>query len=118
MAGKYLTGKADIWFDGFVASQPEADWSLFSEELCRMFSETTGKDVVETFSKIKQLGTDEDKGFESGSEEIMEISINSLVGRWKHQTRVPGVIKGRKVSNWIDNRNTHSFFDEKLTSEL
>lgn len=53
----YLKGKADIWFDGFIASHSEADWGLFSEELCGRFAETTGEEVVETYSKIKQLGT-------------------------------------------------------------
>lgn len=57
IAKMHLEGKAYVWFYGFIANHPEADWSLFSDELCRRFSETTGKEVVETFSKIKQLGT-------------------------------------------------------------
>lgn len=56
VAEMYLKGKADIWFDGFIASQPGASWNLFFEELCKRFAGTTGE-VVEIFSKIKQTGS-------------------------------------------------------------
>lgn len=53
----YLKGKADIWFHGFIASHPHANWTLFSEELSKRFFETTGEEVIEIFSKIKQFGS-------------------------------------------------------------
>ncbi|KAL2533919.1 Uncharacterized protein Adt_07270 [Abeliophyllum distichum] len=53
----YLKGKADIWFHGFAASHPDAGWNLSAEELCRRFSNKTGEEIVETFSKIRQFGT-------------------------------------------------------------
>lgn len=54
IAEMYLKGKADIWFDGFMASHPNVDWGVFSEELCRRFA---GEEVIETFSKIRQVGS-------------------------------------------------------------
>ncbi|KAL2526131.1 Uncharacterized protein Adt_11185 [Abeliophyllum distichum] len=51
IAEMYLKGKADIWFHGFAASHPDAEWNVFAEEICRRFSDTTGEEVVETFSK-------------------------------------------------------------------
>ncbi|KAL2497364.1 Uncharacterized protein Adt_22914 [Abeliophyllum distichum] len=50
-------GKADIWFHGFAASHPDAEWNLFAEEICRRFFDTTGEEVVETLSKIRQFGS-------------------------------------------------------------
>ncbi|KAL2542978.1 Uncharacterized protein Adt_03956 [Abeliophyllum distichum] len=52
----YLKGKADIWFQWFIYSQPNANWGLFSAEICRRFSDTTAEEVIEVFSKIRQRG--------------------------------------------------------------
>ncbi|KAL2472167.1 Uncharacterized protein Adt_40303 [Abeliophyllum distichum] len=49
----YLKGRADIWFHGFQSSNPTAEWALLTTEVCRRFAETTGKKMVETFSKIR-----------------------------------------------------------------
>ncbi|KAL2486237.1 Uncharacterized protein Adt_30993 [Abeliophyllum distichum] len=56
IAEMYLKGKADIWFHGFAVSYPEADWIVFADEL-RRFTESTGEEVVEIFSKLRQFGT-------------------------------------------------------------
>lgn len=57
IAKVYLKGKTDIWFDGFIASNPNANWGVFFEELCRRFAESTGEEVIEAFSKIRQVGS-------------------------------------------------------------
>ncbi|KAL2505058.1 Uncharacterized protein Adt_20679 [Abeliophyllum distichum] len=55
IAKMYLNGKADIWFHGFASFHP--DWNVFAEELCKRFTENTGEEVVEIFSKLRQFGT-------------------------------------------------------------
>ncbi|KAL2465935.1 Uncharacterized protein Adt_41786 [Abeliophyllum distichum] len=57
IAEMYLKGKADIWFQGFIYNQPNANWGLFSTEICRRFSDTTVEEVIEVFSKIRQRGS-------------------------------------------------------------
>lgn len=57
VARMYLKGKADIWSDEFIASYLKADRHIFSEELCRRFAKATAREVEESFSKIKQLGS-------------------------------------------------------------
>ncbi|KAL2490851.1 Uncharacterized protein Adt_26479 [Abeliophyllum distichum] len=117
-----LKGKAYIWFYGFAASHPNAGWNVFAEELCKRFSENTGEEIVETFSKIRQFGSiaEYPKRFEEQeSKEVMEISINALDDKMRHKTiRVPGLIKWKKISILIDSGSTHSFVDEGLISQL
>ncbi|KAL2505089.1 Uncharacterized protein Adt_20710 [Abeliophyllum distichum] len=92
-----------------------------AEEFKR-FSENTGEEIVETFSKIRQFGSivEYPKRFEEQeSEEVMEISINALDDKMRHKTiRVPGLIKWKKISILIDSGSTHSFVDEGLISQL
>ncbi|KAL2492925.1 Uncharacterized protein Adt_28553 [Abeliophyllum distichum] len=73
IAEMYLKGKADIWFHGFAASHPNAEWNVFTSELCRRFSETTGEEVVEAFSKIRQFGsiTEYQEKFEELKTQVM-----------------------------------------------
>lgn len=40
-----------------MGSHPNADWGVFSEEVCRRFADNTGEEVIETFSKISQVGS-------------------------------------------------------------
>ncbi|XP_022868683.1 uncharacterized protein LOC111388226 isoform X1 [Olea europaea var. sylvestris] len=42
---KYLKGKAYLWFYGFIANHPRADWAIFSKELCKRFAENTREEV-------------------------------------------------------------------------
>lgn len=44
----YLKGKAVVWFHGFITSSLNADWELFSTEVCRRFTEG----ICELSSKI------------------------------------------------------------------
>ncbi|KAL2526007.1 Uncharacterized protein Adt_11061 [Abeliophyllum distichum] len=55
IAVMYLKGRADVWFHGFLSSYPNAGWGLMATELCRRFTENTGEEVVDTFSKISSL---------------------------------------------------------------
>lgn len=56
VAEMYLKGKANVWFHGFISSNPNADWDLFSKEVCRRFANFTGEEAIETFSKLRQRG--------------------------------------------------------------
>ncbi|KAL2526342.1 Uncharacterized protein Adt_11396 [Abeliophyllum distichum] len=73
IAEMYLKGKADIWFHGFAASHPNAEWNVFTSELCRRFSETKGEEVIEAFSKIRQFGsiTEYQEKFEELKAQVM-----------------------------------------------
>lgn len=63
--------------------------------------------------------TKEGDELESNREQVMETFVNALAGSSKHRTiRVPGIIKGRKISILIDSGSTHSFIDEGLAREL
>ncbi|KAL2470648.1 Uncharacterized protein Adt_38784 [Abeliophyllum distichum] len=53
----YLKGKANICFHGFAASHFEANWNVFTDELCMRFAKMTRKEVVEIFSKFRQFDT-------------------------------------------------------------
>lgn len=52
----YLKGRADVWFHGFINSNPIANWSLFSTKVYKQFAESTAEKVIEIFSKIRQKG--------------------------------------------------------------
>lgn len=107
MFEKYLKGKADIQFDGFIASYPNANWGMFSKELCRRFADNARNKVIESYNKIRQVETmaehqeskkSEPKEGQEG-EKVMEISISALARSLKHtKIRVLGVIKRKKVS--------------------
>ncbi|XP_022855635.1 uncharacterized protein LOC111376862 [Olea europaea var. sylvestris] len=56
IAEMHLKVKANVWFHGFISSNPNVHWDLFSREVCRRFAEATGEEVIEAFSKIKQRG--------------------------------------------------------------
>ncbi|CAA3017157.1 copper-transporting ATPase RAN1 [Olea europaea subsp. europaea] len=45
IAEKYLEGKTYVWFYGFIANHPRANWGIFSEELCKRFAENIGEEV-------------------------------------------------------------------------
>lgn len=52
----YLKGKTYIWFYGFIFNHPNADWDIFSREICRRFVEDTAEEVIEVNSKLRQKG--------------------------------------------------------------
>ncbi|KAL2491374.1 Uncharacterized protein Adt_27002 [Abeliophyllum distichum] len=98
-----LKGKAVIWFHGFAASHPNAEWNVF------------------TIDDDEEVEVEGDGNSEQGeeSEEVMQISISALLGTMKHKTiRIPGVVKGSKISILIDSGSTHSFIDERLVKGL
>ncbi|KAL2527323.1 Uncharacterized protein Adt_12377 [Abeliophyllum distichum] len=51
----YLKDRADIWFYGFLSSNPNAYWPVLTTQICRRFTETTGEEVVATLCKIKAI---------------------------------------------------------------
>nr|CAD1837469.1 unnamed protein product [Ananas comosus var. bracteatus] len=53
----HLEGRADIWFQGYMAKKGAINWTLFSEEVYRRFDGKGMCDVVEEFNKLTQHGT-------------------------------------------------------------
>ncbi|XP_027127715.2 uncharacterized protein [Coffea arabica] len=56
----YLEGKADRWFQGVRIERPRLSWEEFGELLCLRFNDRTGRDIVEEFNKLQQVGSVEE----------------------------------------------------------
>ncbi|KAE8690485.1 Alpha,alpha-trehalose-phosphate synthase 1 [Hibiscus syriacus] len=56
----YLTGKAEIWFDGYIMQKHLVTWHEFEVDLCHRFSDRSFADIVEEFPKLTQKGSIED----------------------------------------------------------
>lgn len=52
----YLEGKADKWFQGVKIEKPGLGWTEFGDLLCKRFTDSICKDVVEEFNKLHQEG--------------------------------------------------------------
>nr|CAD1831413.1 unnamed protein product [Ananas comosus var. bracteatus] len=64
----HLEGRADTWFQGYMAEKGVINWALFSEEVCQRFDGMGMSDVVEEFNKLAQQGTVEE--YEEQFEEL------------------------------------------------
>ncbi|KAE8675396.1 C2H2 and C2HC zinc fingers superfamily protein, putative isoform 1 [Hibiscus syriacus] len=60
LATMYLTGKAEVWFDGYIMQKHHVTWHEFEADLCHRFSDRTFSDIVEEFTKLTQKGSVED----------------------------------------------------------
>ncbi|XP_039020842.1 uncharacterized protein LOC120152769 [Hibiscus syriacus] len=56
----YLTGKAEIWFDGYIMQKHHVTWHEFEADICHRFSDRSFCDIVEEFIKLTQKGSVED----------------------------------------------------------
>ena len=56
----YLTGKAEVWFDGYILQKQIVTWQDFATDLCQRFSDKTYSDIIEEFNKLSQKGTIDD----------------------------------------------------------
>jgi len=57
LASLYLSGKAEMWFNGYVLNRPHLIWEEFVMDVCARFRDELGSQVVEDFNKLTQTGT-------------------------------------------------------------
>ncbi|KAE8732994.1 auxin response factor 18-like [Hibiscus syriacus] len=60
LATMYLTGKAEIWFDGYIAQKHKVNWHEFTADICHRFCDQNCNDIVEEFNKLTQRHSVED----------------------------------------------------------
>ncbi|XP_039011243.1 uncharacterized protein LOC120140328 [Hibiscus syriacus] len=60
VATMYLTGKAEIWFDGYIMQKHHVTWHEFEADLCHRFCDKAFVDIVEEFTKLVQKGSVEE----------------------------------------------------------
>ncbi|XP_039019648.1 uncharacterized protein LOC120151187 [Hibiscus syriacus] len=60
IATMYLTGKAEIWFDGYIMQKHHVTWHEFEADLCHRFCDKAFADIVEEFTKLVQKGSVEE----------------------------------------------------------
>ncbi|XP_027124419.1 uncharacterized protein [Coffea arabica] len=53
----YLDGRADKWFQGIKLERPGLSWTEFGDLLCKRFTDSICKDIVEEFNKLQQGGS-------------------------------------------------------------
>ncbi|KAL4379604.1 hypothetical protein GQ457_02G023110 [Hibiscus cannabinus] len=57
IASMYLTGRAEVWFDGYIMQKNRATWHEFVADLCHRFCDKEHSDVIEEFNKLLQKST-------------------------------------------------------------
>lgn len=60
IASRYLVGKVETWYSGYIMQKERITWEEFTNDLCLRFCDRTCLDVVEEFNKEAQKGTIED----------------------------------------------------------
>ncbi|XP_048503129.1 uncharacterized protein LOC125498867 [Beta vulgaris subsp. vulgaris] len=60
LASLYLVGKAESWFNSYIAVRRSVEWEDLVVDLCARFKEEIGGNVVEEFNKLNQTGTIDD----------------------------------------------------------
>ena len=53
----YLDRRADKWFQGIKLERPGLSWTEFGDLLCKRFTDSICKDIVEEFNKLQQVGS-------------------------------------------------------------
>ncbi|KAL4313107.1 hypothetical protein GQ457_01G008060 [Hibiscus cannabinus] len=57
IASMYLTGRAEVRFDGYIMQKNRATWHEFVADLCHRFCDKEHSDVIEEFNKLLQKST-------------------------------------------------------------
>ena len=57
IASLYMSGKAELWFNGYAMCRPQMVWEEFVVDVCARFGDELGSQVVEDFNKLTQLGS-------------------------------------------------------------
>ncbi|KAL4290632.1 hypothetical protein GQ457_14G012640 [Hibiscus cannabinus] len=73
VATKYLIGKAEYWFDGYIMQKHKATWHEFAADLCHKFCDKTFTDIIEEFNKLSQKSTVEE--YQEKFEELKPFMI-------------------------------------------
>ncbi|XP_071926216.1 uncharacterized protein [Coffea arabica] len=69
----YLDEKADKWFRGIKLEKPGLSWTEFGDLLCKRFTDSICKDVVEEFNKLQQDGSVEE--YQEKFEELKSLML-------------------------------------------
>ncbi|XP_039039589.1 uncharacterized protein LOC120177547 [Hibiscus syriacus] len=102
VATMYLTGKAEVWFDGYNMQKHHVTWHEFDTDLCHRFCDRYFADIVEELSKLVQKGSVEEyqDRFEElqphmllqnptlGEEFFVSLFISGLREDIKHRVKV------------------------------
>lgn len=54
LAGLYMNGKAEKWFNNWISYYPDITWQKFGEEVIKRFREV---EMVEQLNNLKQIAT-------------------------------------------------------------
>ena len=57
VASLYMSGKSEMWFNGYVLNRPQLIWEEFVVDVSARFRDELGSQVVEDFNKLTQTGT-------------------------------------------------------------
>ncbi|KAL4369229.1 hypothetical protein GQ457_05G012890 [Hibiscus cannabinus] len=69
----YLTGKAEIWYDGYIMQKHHLTWHEFTADLCHRFCDKNQWDVIEEFNKLCQSSTVEE--YQEKFEELKPLML-------------------------------------------
>ncbi|XP_074283542.1 uncharacterized protein LOC141608089 [Silene latifolia] len=60
LAAIHMIGKAESWFNAYIAARNSVSWSTFIVDVCARFKDKLGANVVEQFNRLHQTGSLED----------------------------------------------------------
>ncbi|XP_074278160.1 uncharacterized protein LOC141601756 [Silene latifolia] len=60
LAAIHMIGKAESWFNAYIAARNFVSWSTFIIDVCARFKDKLGANVVEQFNRLHQTGSLED----------------------------------------------------------
>ncbi|XP_074271204.1 uncharacterized protein LOC141595129 [Silene latifolia] len=97
LASLYMVGKAESWVHSYMNMRVNGDWDDFVLDLCAMFKENLGSNIVEEFNKLQKTGSLEDyldafehlRGLMLQRNELLPDSyfLDSFVGGLKPTTK-------------------------------
>ncbi|KAL4318355.1 hypothetical protein GQ457_18G008640 [Hibiscus cannabinus] len=73
VASMYLTGKAEVWYDGYIMQKHHLSWHEFAADLCHRFCDKNQFDIIEEFNKLFQQTTVED--YQEKFEELKPLML-------------------------------------------
>ncbi|KAK8695823.1 hypothetical protein V6N13_000971 [Hibiscus sabdariffa] len=73
IASMYFTGKAEIWYDGYIMQKHHLSWHEFAADLCHRFCNKNQFDVIKEFNKLSQITTVAD--YQENFEELQPLML-------------------------------------------
>lgn len=55
IASLYMIDRAEIWMSSYLSVRKQVDWDDFIFDLCAIFKDVNGVNIVEQFNRLKQL---------------------------------------------------------------